>query len=229
MTRQEQLDAVVRSYGKWDEGFALVFLKNGRIEFSNDLTTVIYPFFGRQEVEGRKAELQNKPSWGDAPYWAEYLAQDGNTGYWHWYESKPYVRSFDDEFTIRGGIWERCSDGDVIGDWRDTLEKRPEPNSAVDGKWDGEGLPAIGFDYELKPCWHKVKVVAYDKIQDAVRIVYWDYYHSRYDYSTKPDRFRKIQTDREKWVEMVEQKTGVYVARSTIEAIYDAGLAKIPE
>ena len=72
----------------------------------------------------RRAELQNKPSWKDAPDWAEWLHQDGY-GEWEFSEGKP---------TPYDGLWlgEPCKRslrakvGEVLGDWRDTLEKRPE-------------------------------------------------------------------------------------------------------
>jgi hypothetical protein len=31
----------------------------------------------------------NKPSWSDAPKWANYLAMDGD-GRWYWYEREPH-------------------------------------------------------------------------------------------------------------------------------------------
>lgn len=29
-----------------------------------------------------------KPSWDDAPWWANWLAMDGD-GFWNWYETEP--------------------------------------------------------------------------------------------------------------------------------------------
>lgn len=69
----------------------------------------------------RRAELQNKPSWKkDAPEWAEWLAQDED-GEWKWLAGLP--RKYVDGWTavkIKG----HCK-GIALGDWRDTLEKRP--------------------------------------------------------------------------------------------------------
>lgn len=72
----------------------------------------------------RRAELQNKPSWSDLPDWAKWLHQDGD-GEWAFSEEKP---------TPYDGLWLgepykrtlRAKAGEVLGDWRDTLEKRPE-------------------------------------------------------------------------------------------------------
>lgn len=78
----------------------------------------------RHQWLARRAELQNKPSWKDAPEWAEWLHQDGD-GEWAFSEGKP---------TQYDGLWLgepykrslRAKAGEVLGDWRDTLEKRPE-------------------------------------------------------------------------------------------------------
>ena len=79
---------------------------------------------GRSEWLARRAELQNKPSWKGAPDWAEWLHQDGY-GEWEFSEGKP---------TPYDGLWLgepckrslRAKAGEVLGDWLDTLEKRPE-------------------------------------------------------------------------------------------------------
>lgn len=71
----------------------------------------------------RRAELQNKPSWNDAPEWANWLWQSHH-GDWWWHENEPshgdvtYLSS-------SGKFMSQCV-GEVLGDWRDTLEKRPE-------------------------------------------------------------------------------------------------------
>lgn len=69
----------------------------------------------------RRSELQNKPSWGDAPEWGEWLAQDED-GEWKWLAGLPgkYVDGWT-AVKIKG-----CCKGTALGDWRDTLEKRPD-------------------------------------------------------------------------------------------------------
>ena len=73
----------------------------------------------------RRAELQNKPSWDDAPEWAELLAQD-DSGEWYWYASKPTHPGMKSWWPAPGANNVQCGKGEVLGDWRDTLEKRPE-------------------------------------------------------------------------------------------------------
>lgn len=77
--------------------------------------------FTKAQWLARRAELQNKPSWKDAPEWAEWLAQDED-GEWNWLAGLPvkYVDGWT-AVKIKG-----CCKGLALGDWRDTLEKRPE-------------------------------------------------------------------------------------------------------
>lgn len=73
-----------------------------------------------------------KPSWDDAPEWAQWLAMDGD-GRWVWYETEPFFNQSDD-------TWEQPFNSEnaaeyVTGipdcdgiDWDqafDTLEARP--------------------------------------------------------------------------------------------------------
>lgn len=67
-----------------------------------------------------------KPSWDYAPEQARHLAQ-GKNGVWFWHDIKPDPG---EEFWVpaRGARFTMpASYGPVIGDWRDTLESRPEP------------------------------------------------------------------------------------------------------
>lgn len=60
-----------------------------------------------------------KPSWGDAPEWANYLSMDAD-GKWFWYEEKPFYSSSDDRWHIDSGRYERAVESNG------TLEKRPD-------------------------------------------------------------------------------------------------------
>lgn len=68
-----------------------------------------------------------KPSWGDAPKWAKWLAQD-EEGKWHWHEEKPHPC----EDHEGGGVWGRGNkyqrqeaQATTPWTWEDTLQKRP--------------------------------------------------------------------------------------------------------
>lgn len=78
-------------------------------------------WFTRKQYLARKAELQNKPSWDAVPNRANWLTQDA-AGTWLWHSSEPECRN---------GMWVHsttkgyAAKGSVLGDWRDTLERRP--------------------------------------------------------------------------------------------------------
>ncbi len=62
----------------------------------------------------------SKPSWDDAPEWANYVAQDAD-GCWYWYEFKPKLLA--DTYTDTIGAYHPV---EAIAGWQDTLEQRPE-------------------------------------------------------------------------------------------------------
>ena len=81
----------------------------------------------------RRAELQNKPSWDDFGESAKFMAQDSD-GAWIAFESEP-AANYHVWSSVRGWCGyaregrDRCR-GAILGDWRDTLEKRPEQTIA---------------------------------------------------------------------------------------------------
>lgn len=82
------------------------------------------PFFTKSQWLARRAELQNKPSWKGAPYWAEWLAQDDDC-VWYWHRNKP---NGGEKLWVSYGESGVAQRGELLGDWRDTLEKRPNAN-----------------------------------------------------------------------------------------------------
>ena len=83
----------------------------------------------KQEWLARRAGLQNKPSWDDFGESAKFMAQDSD-GAWMAFESEPAAK-YHVWSSMRGWCGyaregrDRCR-GEVLGDWRDTLEQRPE-------------------------------------------------------------------------------------------------------
>lgn len=68
----------------------------------------------------------SKPSWNDAPEWAQWLAQDKN-GYWFWYEIKPTVSTFKQQWVInKPRRFEVAGKGACETEWQNTLEQRPD-------------------------------------------------------------------------------------------------------
>ena len=71
----------------------------------------------------RRAELQNKPRWEDAPGWATHLGQN-KRGQWYFMQDGQVVDNAHIYHMHKKCSGEICV-GEVLGDWRDTLEKRP--------------------------------------------------------------------------------------------------------
>lgn len=84
----------------------------------SDATAVVGPC-------GNEAKtVQGKPSWSDAPEWANWLAQNPWGG-WRWFEGRPSPL---DGFGWRpygGRAMVVGITTPVNGDWKDTLEARP--------------------------------------------------------------------------------------------------------
>lgn len=86
--------------------------------------------YTRQEWQTARDLISGKPSWEDAPEWAEWLAQWPDDGEWVFYPSKPSIKTrgycvdlIEDQIGLNllSG-----SKGPILGDWRNTLERRPE-------------------------------------------------------------------------------------------------------
>ena len=131
----------------------------------NFLDAVAYPtMVTKDQWLARRAELQNKPSWGAVPSHANWLAQDA-AGSWLWHSSEPECRNGGwIGSTTRGYAAKGC----VLGDWRNTLEKRPEqaefePFVSVEDAATAK-QPAITQSKYTKTI-HGVSVDVYDVLQ----------------------------------------------------------------
>jgi hypothetical protein len=62
----------------------------------------------------------SKPTWDEAPEWANWLARDED-GTWGWFENEPRIR-FNDGWYSDSGRYLTVENYDY---WRDTLEPRP--------------------------------------------------------------------------------------------------------
>ena len=88
-------------------------------------TDLYYAAPADSEIARLNGLNENKPSWHDAPDWAEWLAQDSN-GCWWWYDKKPEPAGsmFLD---FNGGEGAQIAKGECEPnpDWLQTLERRP--------------------------------------------------------------------------------------------------------
>lgn len=90
-------------------------------EFAN--SRVIY----KNQWLSRRAELRNKPSFSDHPD-AKCFAQNSD-GSWYKHTGASDARHINGYWVqeeMVGGVWIKVQKGETLGDWRDTLEKRPK-------------------------------------------------------------------------------------------------------
>lgn len=80
----------------------------------------------------RRTELINRPSWDDAPEWAQWLAQDAS-GRWMWYGDEPSPIYDTEEWQPESGKFCTSSIGTIPAghNWRDTPEPRPQTQSDI--------------------------------------------------------------------------------------------------
>ena len=130
MSNETDLDWLARNVHKWPEGANYVCVNHtdgGYVFHEHNRNCAIW--FTKDQWLARRAELQNKPSWDDFGESAKFMAQDSD-GAWMAFESEP-AANYHVWSSMRGWCGyaregrDRCR-GEVLGDWRDTLEKRPE-------------------------------------------------------------------------------------------------------
>lgn len=190
MTRQEQLDAVVRNYFKWPEKNDMQFAVwkigpatfDGKVKFLQTPCREIDSFgdichvFSRSEVEARKAKLQNKPvKW---PEFVNLIVQDQD-GDWFYGSYKDAIISDGGWAGVGEGMFYLAWKGEVIGDWRDTLEKRPEQEVKPEEceKTSSIELKEVPFESALNTDLKCYKPVKLTKGSDKVEGVISDSYH----------------------------------------------------
>ena len=132
MSNKTDLDWLARNVHAWPSGdhqpWCYVYMAHGGVmkAAGNFLDAVAKPtMITIDQWLARRAELQNKPSWEDAPEWVGWLAQD-KSGAWWFFRCHPKAMSEgwdSDSSAYHHSSW---VDGEALGDWRDTLEKRPE-------------------------------------------------------------------------------------------------------
>ena len=130
------LDWLARNVHVWPAGdhqpWCYVYMAHGGVMkvAGNFLDAVAKPtMITIDQWLARRAELQNKPSWGKHGWPQIFQNEDG-----HWFGARA---EWDFKAHISGG-WkgdgvsllrddgEYLRSGTILGDWRDTLEKRPE-------------------------------------------------------------------------------------------------------
>lgn len=239
MSKETDLDWLARNVHKWHEQANMIIGMIGSNHYFWSQTHSKFPntTFTKSQWLSRRAELQNKPSWKDAPEWATHLSQ-GESGVWR-FMTEPH------KTWLTGCTWhekmEASTIGLVLGDWRDTLEKRPEefqPFTSLednqekamkqDGGWFERGeLPPVGARcVALLGIAPKANCEVIAKTEQQM-VVKWEE-NGMMDVIDIDEHtaFRPIRTERDKLVELI--KTYRHTLRSDTEfadAILAAGFS----
>jgi len=135
----------------------------GRTLWSNkdrEDTYFIVPFV-RAEPERGEPESEpapEKPSWEDAPDWAQWLTQDKD-GWWKWHKQPPRQSAFAD-FWHSDGLVGFPVRGAPNPDWKDTLEcRRPSEKPSWEdaperARWLAQDEDGMWWWYAEKPQLH---------------------------------------------------------------------------
>lgn len=122
---------------------------------------------------------------------------------------------------------------DKITAYRPILNSQPEKPV----EWDGEGLPPVGtvcegYVQDIASVWRwlEVEILKHHNIAHSECAVHV----TKHTILRWCDQFRPIRTDRERWIESAlgcdcDPHQGMLSRRDFCGAIYDAGLAKMPE
>lgn len=250
MNRQEKLEWLARNRHEWtkDYPFLGVRVDHNGIIYSWPSDRLNESTFTSKEWLSMREKLQNKPSWDCIPLWAEFMAQLPN-GQWEAYSSMPehgisWMLNVSDG---KSQVSSTIGSGIVLGDWRDTLEKRPElssknndvrnhedvpPSKPQDNSWYDRGeLPPVGCECEVfvsdESKWMNFEVIA---IRDGY-VLGWCHEGLCGFQSSEKSEFRPLRTDREKAIDAAMNEIKVedgfiYSSRSIIEKLYDAGMLK---
>lgn len=176
----------------------------------------------RDQWLAERARLQNKPSWEDAPEWAMWLCQTSK-GDWFFCESKqkPYADKGWDDVDDNDAM--QCMDrGEVLGDWRDTLERRPEYIEPEQPEWKQGELPPVGCivecDRYANPCTVKYA-------SQYLVVVQSDFGEEKALY---PKDIRPLRTEEDRAVEEI-QRDGMgicHISEAGARALFKAGYRK---
>ena len=231
MSNETDLDWLALVLHKWPDGDGITLLGRGCSFFDTGVGRAVhvyavdgsdYTAIKEKDWLARRAELQNKPSWETHEY--KVIAQGRNGS---WYGSNYGEEKFGHEssFCIMGTGWNCICRGVALGDWRDTLEKRPEqaefePFISIedsqekemkqDNKWFERGeLPPVGVECEAKKYgkeeWYKVVICGAGKHLGLAVAFYEKQKGSGAFTCSSAEYFRPIRTEREVLIEIIKK------------------------
>ncbi|AWH14636.1 hypothetical protein [Aeromonas phage 62AhydR11PP] len=250
MSNETDLDWLARNVHVWapNELIRMKPCDNGNGKFRASWCYSGDGGFTKDQWLTHRAELQNKPSWKDAPEWANYLAIDGDS-VWYWHEMDPKTVAGCEYWMSRGQSGIACR-GEVLGDWRDTMERRSEEfkpsieeanrlaqefkqftsiedsqekEMKRDNGWFERGeLPPAGIECEayVDGRWQECYVVGFSRIGDPVIEV------NRSITDVNRCKFRPIRTERDVLLSIIVEEMNRYDTDGKLaDAILAAGFS----
>lgn len=130
MSNETDLDWLARTEHHWPKDAVYVSRHENAVEWHYvELSFKGSGHFTHDQWLSRRAELQNKPGWKASPEWAGWIAKDspdkdGESAWW-WYADKPVDMKNTWQVSTEGRAMMASSCHCDLGDWRDTLERRP--------------------------------------------------------------------------------------------------------
>ena len=245
MNKETDLDWLARNVHVWvpNELLRMKPCDNGNGTFRASWCYSGDGGFTKDQWLTRRAELQNKPT--EWPKRANWLAQNGG-GEWAFYsdsadnppQNRPDGNWYSDDVEVKF-----CHHGEVLGDWRDTLEKRQEQNELEpfvsvedsqekemkrDNGWFERGeLPPVGCECEILGAfghyqeWFPCKIIA-----EHSGSVFAANERSWMNVRKGERQFRPLRTEREVLADLIESH-GQMSALVVADAILAAGFSLV--
>lgn len=138
MNKQEQLDWLARNVSEWEHWgdgspkYVSIGCHGGGFTFADIVLGDYYCRFTMDEWKKRRSELINKPSWNDAPDWANYICQN-DIGCWYWCKHAQVINSCNGWAAADPSVDDEClcsSTGEPL-DWKNSIEKRPQKEAKM--------------------------------------------------------------------------------------------------
>ena len=176
MTRQEKLEWLARNVHKWPDYAACATTDGSVPAYRFSFQVCSEPWVTRQEWLSMREKLQNKPKFADHPD-AKCFVQN-KSGAWCKNTKTTNVSVLEAGWNNDDSScgWEKICSGMVIGDWRDTLEKRPESTS----KKGQSEMTITTQDNE--------NATQKEDIEDVIERIYWE---------LDDERSRKLNPERD--------------------------------
>ena len=247
MSNEADLDWLVRNVHKWPCGkhqpWCYVVTKiDGERALSSNVLSSSFPYsrVDKDQWLARRAELQNKPGWGSVGSDINFISQHDD-GQWIGHSEKPSEGAECFECHCVVSLF---GYGEVLGDWRDTLEKRPEqdefePFVSVEGSKEQDMKQDNGWFErgELPPVGAVCLYVVSDRLSAEVEITahakfglcFVEVGKSGENYVSKTaelHRFRPVRTERDVLLSIIVEEMNRYDTDGKLaDAILAAGFS----